>query len=226
MNLSTSVCKIVLNATCAVKQLMKEEMSRRFSIVILAASLLFPLHNLRAQLVGTVEGIVMAGRTPVKDARIGLIGSGKEAVSDSVGCFCMRNVTPGFYTLRVTANGYITEEVKRVRVDIGERHELKLSLTRDGVDSIAARLDIESGTPRILMHGGMEARILTSDDEDFEDEYGVNYSDFGCTPPLGKQIREYNWVIFKYLDDTFSKEWREEVRSDVWFIQEWSISSK
>ena len=65
------------------------------------------------------------------------------------------------------------------------------------------------------MPGGI-APIIYTTDKDFQEKYHVGYNVFGCiAPDLDECLKVYNKTIFEYLDKTYGKKWRRDVRKDV-----------
>ena len=50
---------------------------------------------------------------------------------------------------------------------------------------------------------------------EFESKYGVKYEVYGTIAPAFGCAIQYNETVFKFLDDTYGKAWREVVRKDV-----------
>ena len=75
--------------------------------------------------------------------------------------------------------------------------------------------DIQNKNPSILMQGGIVS-VIKASDKDFEEKYKVSFWDFGCVVSDDIEcLIAYNKTIFEYLDKTFGKEWRKEIRKDV-----------
>ncbi len=74
--------------------------------------------------------------------------------------------------------------------------------------------DIQQKQVKLLLIGG-EVPVVQHGQEHFEQQYGVQYHDYGCISPEADSVEAYNKTIFRYLDATYGKQWREQVRKDV-----------
>jgi hypothetical protein len=74
--------------------------------------------------------------------------------------------------------------------------------------------DIQQKQVKLLLIGG-EAPVVQQGQEHFERQYGLQYHDYGCISPEADSVKAYNKTIFSYLDATYGKQWRREVRNDV-----------
>jgi TonB-dependent receptor len=135
-------------------------MRRFFCLVSLLAISIFGLLSSGAQeRRGAITGRVMdASRAVVPGARIELQPGGQTAVSDGQGQFTIAGLTPGPYTLTVSAVGFAQFSTK------------DLAVTAGGVVNVDATLQVESKTEVIEVraerqHGEIEAlnRELTAD---------------------------------------------------------------
>ena len=134
------------------------------------------------------------------------------------GTFEFKNLNLPEYILVYSIVGYTTQDTLIKKSDTV--HEYVLYLSTDCYYSEKQALkDIEDKQPKLLMAGGI-APVVYSEDEDFENKYGVKYYDFGCTPPPKECMEEYNETIFKYLDKKYGSRWRKEVRKDVFELLE------
>lgn len=80
--------------------------------------------------------------------------------------------------------------------------------------AIQAHADIKNKKIYFMLQGGI-APIHVIGQEDFERKYKVSYFDLGCMVPANLCIEHYNAEVGKYLDKTYGKKWRTEVRKDV-----------
>ena len=92
----------------------------------------------------------------------------------------------------------------------------KMSIDKDCVFGREKALnDIQNKNPSILMQGGIVS-VVKASDKDFEKKYKVSFWDFGCVVSDDIEcLIAYNKTIFEYLDKTFGKVWRKEIRKDV-----------
>ena len=72
-----------------------------------------------------------------------------------------------------------------------------------------------NGEAKLLLVGGIAPSAHRLLDQHFEEEFGIDYVDFGCVPSAFECIDSYNQQIFKLLDRTYGKRWRKRVRKDV-----------
>ena len=75
--------------------------------------------------------------------------------------------------------------------------------------------DIEKGRLKLLLPGGIVSAAELPNDSIFEEKYNVVFISQGCVRSPGENQAEYNYEIFKYLDETYGSEWRKEIRKDV-----------
>lgn len=139
-----------------------------------------------------------------------------DVIFDAFGNFYADQLPPGNYTLQISAQG---EHMNDTTITIKDRSLKKLVLYGDVVcdhyDAKVAYNDILIGKPRLLLQGGI-APVLYRNQPIFEQKYNVGYYDFGCIRSDAEDcIISYNKVIFSYLDSTYGKKWRKEVRKDV-----------
>lgn len=135
--------------------------------------------------------------------------------SDSLGFYTLDSLTKGkTYNFQFLAFGY--EEVKRSMEISKQLDTLNLTLFTDcSFDSLTAHEDWQKEKPRLLLIGSIAPLANSEHDLKFEDEYNVEYYDFGCTPPALDCILTYNQEIFKLLDQKFGNQWKAEIREDV-----------
>lgn len=79
---------------------------------------------------------------------------------------------------------------------------------------VKAKTDLKKGRVNFLILGGIVSTRVKGQ-EVFEQKYKLKYLDFGCMVPNDICIEDYNATVAKYLDQTFGKQWRKEVRKDV-----------
>lgn len=78
--------------------------------------------------------------------------------------------------------------------------------------------DIQQKQVKLLLIGGIAPKVYQGQ-EGFEKQYGLQYHDYGCMPPEADSVKAYNKTIFRYLDATYGKQWRKQVRKDVLGLQ-------
>lgn len=78
-----------------------------------------------------------------------------------------------------------------------------------------AKADLKNNSAKILIQGGFAPAIYPTD-KVFLEKYKIAYYIFGCVAPENSEcLGEYNQAIFEYLDKTFGKSWRTEIRKDA-----------
>jgi len=82
-------------------------------------------------------------------------------------------------------------------------------------DKKSALNDIANGDIKLLLPGGLVGAPHLSGDSSFERKYHVTFIRQGCVRYIQDKRTGYNYEIFKYLDETYGREWRKEVRKDV-----------
>lgn len=75
--------------------------------------------------------------------------------------------------------------------------------------------DIKQGKICVLLPGGLIGATISQKDNAFETKYRIRFVSRGCNRFAGENEAAYNQEMFKYLDATFGKEWRDEIRKDV-----------
>ncbi|MET0944969.1 MAG: hypothetical protein ABWY22_06155 [Flavobacterium sp.] len=77
-----------------------------------------------------------------------------------------------------------------------------------------AKSDIENNIPFLLLSGGMN-QCVSSSDQEFEKKYKMYFFNYGCIAPSEKAESIYNRVIFEFLYLKYGKKWMKEVRKDI-----------
>ena len=75
--------------------------------------------------------------------------------------------------------------------------------------------DIKRNNIFVLLPGGFAGSEIFDEDTTFELKYRIEYSSLGCTRSNADNEIEYNRAIFEYLDRTYGKAWRGEIRKDA-----------
>ena len=105
--------------------------------------------------------------------------------------------------------------------DYNKSGAIKLTLVTTKTEAIElAKYDIEKGTLFIFLQSGIAPVVYTTDSV-FEDKFKVFYCEQGCVGPDYELMKEYNYVIFKCLTDTYGKKWRREIRKDAIGLRQW-----
>ncbi|MFC7667824.1 hypothetical protein ACFQT0_10820 [Hymenobacter humi] len=85
--------------------------------------------------------------------------------------------------------------------------------------------DLARGAPVLLLQGGISPVVYPSDSA-FEQRFGVQYFDEGCSAPSKECMMAYNARIFRYLQRNYAKAWWKDMRKDVIGFKEWKKSAK
>jgi hypothetical protein len=88
-------------------------------------------------------------------------------------------------------------------------------IVRLGYNKNTALTDIKDETIFLLVPGGIVGTKINPVDTLFEQKYKLKYISRGCTKFSIDNEKEYNQTIFDYLDKTYGKFWRIEVRQDI-----------
>ena len=151
----------------------------------------------------------------IPDATI-MITRTKGFKCDSLGNFTIYNLSQGQHKLSFSAFGY---DNKDTLVDISDKdiknftwtiytHCWKYSREK-------ALMDIQAKKPTILLQGGIAPVVYTTD-KTFKIRYRILFNDFGCVAGDRQEcLIAYNKTIFDYLDKSYGKKWRKEIRKDA-----------
>lgn len=109
---------------------------------------------------------------------------------------------------------------------IGQNNEdKKASKTFCEITIQKTQNELKNGTGTLLLIGGI-APIIYENDVKFQENFGIKFFDYGCTPPNYDCIVENNLLIFKYLDDKYGNQWRKEIRSDIIGFEKYNTNNK
>lgn len=165
-----------------------------------------------------ISGIVVSAfdKTPIPDATI-MFTKTKGYRSDSLGRFIIHGLTGGQHKLTFSALGYPTTDTT-LMLDNGDITNFVWAINtvcNGQYNRRAALNDIKQGKANLLVPGGFAPVIYTTD-KDFKAKYKIGYYVFGCiAPDMDECLTIYNQTIIEYLDRTFGKTWRKDVRKDV-----------
>ncbi|MFD0991029.1 hypothetical protein ACFQ1R_13050 [Mariniflexile jejuense] len=149
-----------------------------------------------------------------KDATVELRPSFDIKVVDSLGFYKFSGLKSGSYELRVLDFNF-EPEFFHIEIVNQSAQNFDLYVTADcEINKQIAESDLKNENPKLILIGGI-APIVDFEDGKFANKYGIQFYDYGCTPPPLECVYQYNNVIFEYLDNKFGKKWREEVRQDV-----------
>ena len=160
---------------------------------------------------------------PISDIYIELLKSGKPVLermtmADSTGFFRIENLEPNkLYEVKLSAFGY-KDQVLEIMTNDGIT---KTTLTLEASCQYSkkqADKDWTNEKPKLLLVGSIAPTASSPSDTKFEKKYGIEYFDFGCTPPIEECIKIYNERIFELMDKKYGMKWRKKVRSDVEYL--------
>lgn len=140
-------------------------------------------------------------------------------MADSLGYFQFENLELNkTYRLEVSAFGY---DRQIFEVETNKRINDTILIIEAGCEysKEQAEYDWGNGTAKLLIIGSIAPIANTQEDKLFEKKYGVEYYDFGCTPPIDECIRLYNERIFELMDANYGPNWRYKVRTDVEYLE-------
>ena len=87
-----------------------------------------------------------------------------------------------------------------------------------------AKKDLAEGNADLILFSGI-VPVVYQGQEVFKKHYGIGYNEFGCIAECSdEEMKEYNSVIFSWLDENYGAGWRNEVRADVVGLQEWILT--
>ena len=164
-----------------------------------------------------VSGTVVSANSgePIPDGVI-MVTRTKGYKCDSLGRFTLYNLSAGQHKISFSALGYPSKDTV-VNITGTDIANFSLTVSTDcwQYSREKALKDIQANKPTILLHSG-DAPIVYTTDKNFERKYNVIFYDFGCVAADSQEcIIAYNRAIFEYLDSTFGKKWRKEIRKDA-----------
>jgi hypothetical protein len=165
-----------------------------------------------------VVGVVVSvfDKTPIPDGTI-MFTRTKGYRCDSVGQFIIHGLANGQHKLTFSAFGYpTTDTIITVNNNDITNFVWAIKTACNGYYSRQTALnDIKKGKANLLVQGGI-APIIYTTDKDFKAKYKIGYNVFGCiAPDMEECLIIYNQTIVEYLDQTFGKKWRRDIRKDV-----------
>lgn len=172
-----------------------------------------------------IDGLVKdINNEPIPFAYISLTNSKGEinTQTDFDGKFKLNQLQSEKITISVSYAGYYkydsiikidstTHLTIVLRPDTATKYEILLSsFNRQG-----AITDIEKGEIKLLLPGGIAGSPRLPNDKFFEEKYTLSFLSQGCVRFPEENETQYNYVVFKYLDEKYGTDWRDEVRKDV-----------
>src|SRR5947209_4382056 len=118
-----------------------------------------PTSSLNGTVTDPQGGFVVGAKVVVSYTATGVI---REATSTSDGGFTVSDLTPGDYTIRVSASGFATSEYKGVRLEVGRATTLTVSLriASGGEVVEVSAAEIALNTTQSMVQGQVEAREI------------------------------------------------------------------
>jgi hypothetical protein len=164
-----------------------------------------------------VSGIVVSANNgePIPDGVI-MVTRTKGYKCDSLGRFTLYNLTSGQHKISFSALGYPSKDTI-ISITSSDIDHIRWNINTDcwQYSREKASKDIQANKPSVLLQGGI-APIVYTTDKVFERKYNVVFYDFGCVAADSQEcLLAYNKTIFEYLDRTFGKKWRKEIRKDA-----------
>jgi hypothetical protein len=98
--------------------------------------------------------------------------------------------------------------------------KLKFLSENSEAAKIIAKQDIENDSIFILLSSGISPVVYTTDSI-FEVKYKVHFNDYGCSGASKGNMKNYNYVVFDFLETKYGKVWRKEIRKDAIGFKEW-----
>lgn len=151
-------------------------------------------------------------------ASVVLLPNNRITEIDSIGNYKFENLKNGIYKIMVID---YNPEPKQFEFEINSASVPDFNLIVNAnceVDKEIAKRDIQNDKPRLLLISGI-APWISQEDGKFAKKYGIQFQDFGDTPPAEECVKQYNKTIFEFLDNKFGRNWRKEVRDDVIGLQ-------
>jgi hypothetical protein len=168
----------------------------------------------RYSISGRVNVIIGLDTIPEHGALVTIQRTGQIISTGKNGAFSFHHLTPGTYHVKVIGASYNTIDTILTLRNEAIKNLRLVAIASCNVNQDVARQDIEQAKPRLLLASGIAPQVY-SNQEDFSKKYQVTYYDFGCDIPNRQCLIRYNQLIFKYLDNKYSRRWRSEVRKDV-----------
>ena len=88
----------------------------------------------------------------------------------------------------------------------------------------SAKIALEKGTAELIVLCGTAPIYSPRQTRAFKKKYGVGYEVFGdMIDGTPREMRLFNYAIFKWLDDNYGKGWVNDVRKDVCGLDKWVL---
>jgi len=164
-----------------------------------------------------ITGTIISANSgePIPDGTI-MITKTKGYKCDSSGHFTIYNLPQGEHKISFSAFGYDNKDTI-ISISNTDITNFTWAIYTDcwKYSRERALKDIESKNLTILLQGGIAPVVYTTD-KSFEIKYHITFNDFGCVADDRQEcLIAYNKTIFDFLDKTYGKKWRREIRKDA-----------
>jgi hypothetical protein len=165
------------------------------------------------KITGKILVIIGNVTMPAGDLFLKLNNTNYYSDTNNDGGFAFTNVSPGRYHLILINSDFAyLDTLISVTRDVHLKFTLK---SHCEVNNITALNDVKQHQVKLLLISGIAGPHITVGDNTFQKKYGINYFDYGCTPPNRNCVLAYNKYIFSHLDKKYGLGWRKNVRKDV-----------
>lgn len=168
----------------------------------------------------TIEGYLKTrvgnGEYPLENVLISLLHHNRIQETNKNGYFSFKNIPYGTYRFDIP-EAFPRKVDTTIVVSDSSSRVINVNLTIGDfceVQGDSALKDISEGRIKLLLQSG-EAPVVYLADSAFQKKYNLIYHDYGCISEPRTCMLQYNRTVFEYLDQTFGRRWRREVRKDV-----------
>lgn len=137
--------------------------------------------------------------------------------TDSLGFFKFNNLRNNTYQLKYVYDG---SRNNKFEVIVKDKSIDNFKIVYDSNCQFSkqkALEDIKNNSIKLLVIGGY-APVKYVTDKFQEKKFNFKYYIFGCLIENPQCIIQYNKTIFRFLDKKYGKQWRQEVRDDITFL--------
>ncbi len=184
------------------------------------------IHSQKIIVTGSVEDSVTKEKLPFIKVQLLNSSDTLSIQTDLEGEFQFENLDSGTYSLMVNYVGYSiydssfklnkTNRNFDVYLDLDtNRNWVQISNKNFGINKYKAKKDIKNGLLYLYLPGGFVGSPELNGDKLFQEKYEIIFLSQGCVRSFYDNEKEYNTVVFSYLDKTYGKEWRSSIRKDV-----------
>ena len=179
------------------------------TLIKLTFILVYGISYSQVEINGYVKSSI-TGVKPISEIDIELLNSKKPllermTMADSLGFFKIENLEPNkIYEIQISVSGY-NNQVFKIKTNEGITEATLTVESYCEYTAEKAEKDWKNKRPKLLLFGSIVPIANSPSDIKFEKKYGVEYFDFGCTPPTAECIKIYNERIFKLMDKKYGK---------------------